>query len=56
MCAIYCTCKILVFSSFVLLLLYISNKDKFFIKGFFIEDYAQEIEIVINCSIEYVTE
>ena len=50
-CAIYCTCKIIAFSLFVLLLLYISQKDKFFIEGFLIENYIQEIENVINCKI-----
>ena len=33
----------MVFSLFVLLLLYISRKDKFFIKGFFIKYYMQEM-------------
>ena len=42
-CTIYYARKILVFSFFVLLLLYISRKEKFFIEGFFIEDYIQEI-------------
>ena len=41
-CAIYRTREIIVFSLLVLLLLYISRK-KFFIKGFFIEDYVNEI-------------
>ena len=41
-CAIYCTREIIVFSLLVLLLLYISRK-KFFIKGFFIEEYVNEI-------------
>ena len=79
-CDVYCTCKIIVFSLFVLLLLYISCKERYIIKqaasffiftfkatvciawwcishivdmlfitlfssskGFFIEDYTQEI-------------
>ena len=37
-CAIYRMHKILVFSLFVLLLLYISCKETFLIKRFFIED------------------
>ena len=39
----YRTCKIIVFSLFVLLLLYIFHKEKLFIEGLFIEDYIQEI-------------
>ena len=42
MCAIYRTREIIIFSLLVLLLLYIS-REKFFIKGFFIEDYVNEI-------------
>ena len=38
-------------SSFIFFLLYILCKEKFFIEGFFIEDYIQEIENVINCEI-----
>ena len=41
-CAIYRTRKIIISSLLVLLLLYIS-REKFFIKGFFIEDYVSEI-------------
>ena len=41
--AIYRFFKIIVFSLFVLLLLYISHKEKFFIKRFSIEDYIQGI-------------
>ena len=41
-CAIYRTRRIIVFSLLVSLLLYISCK-KFFIEGFFIEDYMQGI-------------
>ena len=37
------THKIIVFSLFVLLLLYISHKEEFFIEGSFTEDYRQEI-------------
>ena len=41
---IYHPCKIIVFSFFVLLLLlYISRKEKFFIEGFVTEDYIKEI-------------
>ena len=36
-CEIYRTHGIIVFPYFVLLLLYISHKEKFFIEGFFIE-------------------
>ena len=52
MCAIYHTHKIIVFSLFVFLfivfslfvfLLHILRKEKFFIEGFFIEDYIPEI-------------
>ena len=42
MCAIYWTREIIVFSLFVLLLLYISHK-KFFIERFLVEDYIKEI-------------
>ena len=43
-CTIYHTRKIIVFSFFVLLLLlYISRKEKFFIEGFVTEDYIKEI-------------
>ena len=88
MCAIYCTHKIIVFSLFALLLLYIFHKEKYMLKQtgsfcmfifiarvritwwyisciaevlfitlfssskrFFIEDYIQEIQNVINCEI-----
>ena len=40
-----------VFSPFVFLLWYISRKEKFFIEGFFIEDYIQESKNLINCKI-----
>ena len=43
MCAMYCTHKIIVFSLFVLLLLYISHKEEFLIEGSFTEDYREEI-------------
>ena len=49
-CAIYYMCEIIVFSLVVMLLLYIPCK-KFFIEGFFVEDYLKEIENVINCII-----
>ena len=42
-CAIYHMHKIIAFSPFVLLLLYISHNAKFFTEGFFTEDYIQEI-------------
>ena len=42
-CAIYHTHEIIIFSLFLLLLLYISHKEKFSIERFFIEDYIQEI-------------
>ena len=41
--AIYHTSKIKVFSFFALMLLNIFCKDKFFIEGFFMEDYIKEI-------------
>lgn len=41
-CAIYRTCKIIVFPIVVLLLLCISRK-KFFIEWFFIEDFVKVI-------------
>ena len=37
------TYAVLIFSLFVLLLLYISHKEKFFVDRFFIEHYIQEI-------------
>ena len=41
-CVIYCTCKIIVFSLFVFLLLDSFSKEKFFIEETFIECYVQE--------------
>ena len=40
---IYCTCKYIVLSRFVFLSVHTSCKEKFFIEGFFIKDYIQEI-------------
>lgn len=47
-CAIHCMGKFIIFSLFILLLLYISHNKKFLIEGFFIEYYMQEMQNVIN--------
>ena len=49
-CAIHCTCGIIMFPLFVLLI-YISCKKKFFMEGVFIEYYTQEMQNAINCKI-----